>query len=101
MRHHTKRNEPRMALKIISIVILIAICASIAFGVDVLWNKIDESNYPQEYSEYVTEYSIKYNIPEYIIYAVIKVEINIVNEVLESNDKGLRFVSVKCGESVE
>lgn len=36
--------------------------------------RIQEYLYPREYSEYVTKYSAKYNVPEALIYAVILAE---------------------------
>ena len=59
-----------------SAVILIIIALSVAFGF--LWQKISDSidrkNYPRQYEETVTKYSVEYGVPEYVIYAVIRTE---------------------------
>ncbi len=59
----------------------IAVIAAIIVGaillgiiVDFAWGKIEETAHPKSYSEYVKQYSSEYNVPEPIIYAVIKVE---------------------------
>ena len=64
-------------LKAVSILLLIGIVVlafGFALGLDALLNKAEENAYPQKYSEYVIKYAREYNIPEYVIYAVIKVE---------------------------
>lgn len=59
-----------------SAVILVIIALSVAFGF--LWQKISDSidrkNYPRQYEETVTKYSVEYGVPEYVIYAVIRTE---------------------------
>ncbi len=59
-----------------SIVILSILILSVAIGFvfQLVCDKIDETNHPREYSEYVEKYSAEYGVPEYIIYSVIKVE---------------------------
>ncbi len=56
--------------------ILLIICLAIGAGilVDLLWNKFDEWTHPQSYDELIGQYAKEYNIPEYVIYAVIKTE---------------------------
>lgn len=61
-------------MKIIAILLIIAIAFCIAYGIDLLMNSAEEGAYPQKYSEYVEKYAKEYNIPEYVIYGVIKVE---------------------------
>ncbi|MBQ8850230.1 MAG: lytic transglycosylase domain-containing protein [Clostridia bacterium] len=63
-------------MKIIAIILIIAVAFGLAVGINLLLNKTEEGAYPQKYSEYVTEYASEYNVPEYVIYAVIKVESN-------------------------
>lgn len=63
-------------MKLIALILILVIALGAAFGGDLLIKEIDEAVYPQEYAESVSKYSAKYNIPEYLIYAVIKVESN-------------------------
>lgn len=63
-------------MRTVAVLLIIVIAFGIAFGIDLLCNKVEEGVYPLEYSEYVETYSEEYNIPEYVIYAVIKVESN-------------------------
>ena len=43
---------------------------------DATWDLIDRANYPRIFEESVKKYSAEYDVPEYIIYAIIKVESN-------------------------
>ena len=61
-------------MRTVAVLLIIAIAFGIAFGIDLLCNKLEEGTHPLEYSEYVEQYAGEYNIPEYVIYAVIKVE---------------------------
>ncbi len=58
---------------IVSILIL-SVCIGLLY--QYIWDKIDHSRYPMPdtYSQYVTEYSGEYGVPEYMIYSVIKTE---------------------------
>ena len=55
------------------ITVLAIILGAVTVGV---WELIDKLSHPRTYSEYIKKYSEEYNIPEYIIYSVIKVESN-------------------------
>ncbi|MBQ4042477.1 MAG: lytic transglycosylase domain-containing protein [Clostridia bacterium] len=59
-----------------SVIILGILALSVLSGIlyNAVWNRIDRSRYPQQYSEYVTEYASRYGVPEYIVYAIIKTE---------------------------
>lgn len=46
----------------------------LAIGADICISFIEKQVYPMEYEELVEKYAYEYNIPEYIIFAVIKVE---------------------------
>jgi soluble lytic murein transglycosylase len=61
-----------------TLVILLIICISILVGLltSVIWNIIDKKNHPKKYSDIVEKYAVEYNIPDYVIYAIIKVESN-------------------------
>ena len=59
----------------ICIVLLIIIFAlGVGFGTDFVWDRADENAHPQTYHESVTRYSVAYNVPEQLIFAVIKTE---------------------------
>ena len=57
-------------------VIAAIIAGAILLGVfvDFAWGKIEEATHPKTYSAYVRQYSYEFNVPESIVYAVIKVE---------------------------
>lgn len=59
-----------------SLIVLLILGLSLGIGlaVDRICDAIDRSSYPQKYSEFVTEYSALYGVPEQIVYAVIKTE---------------------------
>lgn len=46
----------------------------LAIGADLCLSFIEKKIYPIKYEEYVKKYSAEYSVPEYMIYAVIKVE---------------------------
>lgn len=58
------------------IFVILALSVLIGFLYQTVWDSIDRKNYPQKYSEYVEKYSELYGVPEYIVYATIKVESN-------------------------
>ncbi|MBR2848417.1 MAG: lytic transglycosylase domain-containing protein [Clostridia bacterium] len=70
------KKSVRMSAVILTILIASILCA---FLYQTIWDAIDRSRYPQEYSEYVTEYSRRFGVPEHVIYAVIKVESDFVS----------------------
>jgi soluble lytic murein transglycosylase len=59
-----------------TVAILLIICISIGGGILVneLWNVIEQKLHPRDYSEIISAASEEFDIPEYIIYATIKVE---------------------------
>ncbi|MBQ7940037.1 MAG: lytic transglycosylase domain-containing protein [Clostridia bacterium] len=65
------KNTARRSVVIVVILVLSILCALVY---QLAWDEIDRRRYPQEFSEYVTEFSDMYGVPEYVIYAVIKVE---------------------------
>ena len=58
------------------VAVLLIICISIGGGIAIneFWNFIDKKLYPLDYSEIVAEASEEFDIPQYVIYATIKVE---------------------------
>ncbi|MBQ7172231.1 MAG: lytic transglycosylase domain-containing protein [Clostridia bacterium] len=59
-----------------SLVVLLIIALSLACGwaYTAVCDRIDRKKYPCLYEEYVQSYSVRFGVPEHIIYAVIKVE---------------------------
>jgi len=57
-----------------AIVAILVLSVLSAFLYNLIWNRVDRIRYPQDFAEYVAEYSAAYGVPEYIIYAVIKTE---------------------------
>ena len=59
------------------IIILIIVAAILlGFAYDGIMTVVEKNTYKQGYSEYVTTYAAKFGVPEYIVYAVIKIESN-------------------------
>ena len=59
-----------------AVVIAAIIAGAILLGilVDFGWGKIEQTTHPKTYASYVRQYAYEFNVPESIIYAVIKVE---------------------------
>ncbi len=57
-----------------AILVILALSVLAGFLYQTVWDAIDRGRYPREFSEYVSAYSEKYGVPEYIVYSVIKVE---------------------------
>ncbi len=68
----TQMNNSKRRIIAVTLITLIAILAG--FAVDLIWGAIEKGTHPDNYSEYVEKYASEYNIPEYVVYAVIKVE---------------------------
>ena len=64
----------RKYVKIFAIIVIVAVVLGAAYGTDLVIDKTEQIAYPQQFEAYVTEYSVEYNIPEYVIYAIIKTE---------------------------
>ena len=64
----------RKTRRIVAILLIIVLALAVGIATDRIWTAIDENEHPQLYAEYVSRYATEYNVPEYIIYAVIKVE---------------------------
>ncbi len=57
---------------VIAIILIISIVLGIV--VDLLWDSAEKHAHPNDYIQYVRQYAYEYNIPESVIFAVIKVE---------------------------
>ena len=66
----------RSTKRMIAITVIIVISILLGFAVDLIWDSIEKSAHPDEYLSYVRKYAYEYNIPESVIFAVIKVESN-------------------------
>lgn len=61
--------------RLIAVLLIIALSIGIGFGINAAWNALDRAAHPRApYEALVTKYSVAYNVPEYVIYSVIKVE---------------------------
>lgn len=69
-------NNKSQTLRIVAVFLIL--CISIGGGILIneLWNTIDKKLHPTDYSEIVAAASEEFDIPQYIIYATIKVESN-------------------------
>lgn len=69
-------NNKSQTLRIVAVFLIL--CISIGGGILIneLWNTIDKELHPTNYSEMVAAASEEFDIPQYIIYATIKVESN-------------------------
>lgn len=59
---------------VVSIIIVVAIILGLI--VDLVWGNIEKSVHPDDHLEYVRKYAYEYNVPESVVFAVIKVESN-------------------------
>ena len=71
MNGSSKKTSGKRAVVIAAI---IAGAILLGFLVDLTWGKLEEVTHPKSYSAYVRQYAYEFNVPESIIYAVIKVE---------------------------
>lgn len=58
------------------VLLILILAMGAAFGTDLSIEVVESSTHPRSFSDSVEKYSVEYNIPEYVIYAVIKVESN-------------------------
>lgn len=60
------------------IAVLLIVCISLGLGIAVneIWNYIERKTHPKSYAEIISAASVEFDVPEYIIYATIKVESN-------------------------
>ncbi len=66
----------RSVKRFIAVAIIIVISILLGFAVDLVWTKAEEETHPDSHIQYVRKYAYEYNIPESVIFAVIKVESN-------------------------
>ena len=66
MKISTKRPIVIIAILIVSLLL--------GFAVDSLWDLLERATHPNDFKSYVKTYSSEYNIPEYVIFAVIETE---------------------------
>ena len=74
----------------IAIAVIIILSLALAILLDMGISFLEKRAHPLEYSEYVEQYSSEYNIPEYIVYAIIKVESDFDPKAMSSSG-ALRF----------
>ena len=64
----------RSAKRMIVVSAIIVVSILLGFAIDLLWSAVEKKSHPHEYIDYVRKYAYEYNIPESVIFAVIKVE---------------------------
>lgn len=74
----TKKRSRKNARRSLPAVIIGIIAAALVLGiaVNVVWELAEKATHPYKYYDHVTKYAEEYNVPESVIYAVIKVESN-------------------------
>jgi soluble lytic murein transglycosylase len=60
--------------RILTVALIIVGAILLGIIVDLIWGVIEKKTHPDNYSEYIRKYSEEFNVPEHVIYAVIKVE---------------------------
>ncbi len=70
--------------KLLIIFVIVIITLIILFGFIKVDKIILKKIYPLKYTEYVNIYAEKYNIDQYLIYAIIKAESNFKSEIVSS-----------------
>lgn len=57
-----------------AIIIILIISIVLGFAIDALWDFIEKETHPDDFKSYVKTYAAEYNVPEYVIFAVIETE---------------------------
>ena len=103
-------NKKTSGKRAVVIAAIIAGAVLLGFLVDLGWGKLEEATHPKTYSSYVRQYAYEFNVPESIIYAVIKTESGFEsNAVSSSGAVGLMQIipttfdeiTVKLGDNYE
>ena len=58
----------------IVIIAILVVSLLLGFAVDSLWDFLERATHPNDFKSYVKTYASEYNIPEYVIFAVIETE---------------------------
>ena len=58
----------------VAVVIILLISIMLGLAIDTVWDFAEKKTHPTDFASYVKTYSSEYNIPEYIIFAVIETE---------------------------
>ena len=58
----------------IAVIIILLISLFLGLAMDTVWDIAEKKTHPTDFSSYVKTYASEYNIPEYIIFAVIETE---------------------------
>ena len=60
----------------VAILLIVAVALLLSWGLDALASLAEKQMHPTDFEEYVNKYSAEYNVPTYVIFAVIDVESN-------------------------
>ena len=82
-----------------TVIIILILLGSIliSFIANLTIDLIEKSTHPKKYEEYVEKYASEYNVPEYVIYAVINVESGF--ELIQASPDVLKLLSSKTNPS--
>ena len=58
----------------IAVILILLISLILGVAIDSVWDIAEKKTHPTDFSSYVKTYALEYNIPEYIIFAVIETE---------------------------
>ena len=58
----------------LAVLIILCISLLLGFAVDLTWDTVEKKAHPTDFKSYISTYSAEYNIPEYIIFAIIETE---------------------------
>ena len=60
--------------RFIAILLIFCISIGLGFAINEIWNFFEKKAHPRSYSEIIASASLEFDVPQYIIYATIKVE---------------------------
>lgn len=71
-------------LRIISLLLIFCVAFALAYASGYIWEFAERHIHPQDFGDSVSKYSFLYNVPEYVIYSVIKVESDFESDAISS-----------------
>lgn len=93
------KKKSRRFRRIIALLVLIAIIATLAFTVSYVKNYIEKAMYPIEYNEYIKKYSDEFDLDPWLVLSVIWVESKFDTHALSSKDaRGLMQITPQTGK---
>lgn len=68
----------------IAVIIILLISLLLGLAIDTVWDVVEKKTHPTDFGSYVKVYASEYNIPEYVIFAVIETESGFDKDALSS-----------------